>query len=171
MTRAWSSFLFLPKSTIICLALKTTPVCQWGSFFPISSFIKGALAAQMNDFTRPWRWGKKSTIPHTITALQFQPWNENATGASSSRESHPNGTFSPTPISTSLHFRQSVLSINSWAQSPPPPLDHLQAYLALQSGWSDAGQMNGLVLSRVQLHNNGISIDNLHHLQEKDEEG
>lgn len=39
----------------------------------------------------------------------------------------------------------------------------------LQPRWSDAGQMDGLVVARVQLHDNGISVQHLHHLWEKAE--
>lgn len=37
-------------------------------------------------------------------------------------------------------------------------------YLALNPGGSNAGQVNCFVFTRVQLHNNGICIHNLHHL-------
>lgn len=36
--------------------------------------------------------------------------------------------------------------------------------LPLQPRRSDAGQVDGLVVSGVQLHHNGISIQHLHHL-------
>lgn len=36
--------------------------------------------------------------------------------------------------------------------------------LPLQSRWSDAGQVDGLVVPGVQLHDNGVSIQHLHHL-------
>lgn len=38
-------------------------------------------------------------------------------------------------------------------------------YLSLNSGGADAGQVDGLVFSRVELHHHGISIDHLHDLE------
>lgn len=43
----------------------------------------------------------------------------------------------------------------------------LSSYLALNPGGSNAGQVNCFVFSRVQLHNNGICIHNLHHLHSR----
>lgn len=39
------------------------------------------------------------------------------------------------------------------------------SYLSLVSGGSDAGEVDGLVFSGVQLHHQGVSVDHLHHLE------
>lgn len=38
------------------------------------------------------------------------------------------------------------------------------SYLSLIPGGSDAGQVDGLVLARVELHHHGVGVDHLHHL-------
>lgn len=38
-------------------------------------------------------------------------------------------------------------------------------YLSLNSGGPNAGQVDGLVFSRVELNHHGISVDHLHHLE------
>lgn len=40
------------------------------------------------------------------------------------------------------------------------------SYLALVPGGPDAGQVDGLVVPRVELHHQGVGVDHLHHLEE-----
>ena len=55
------------------------------------------------------------------------------------------------------------LPLGFWREAALLPYSHLCVF-PLQPRGSDAGQVDGLVVTGVQLHNNGISIQHLHHL-------
>lgn len=43
-------------------------------------------------------------------------------------------------------------------------------YLSFIPGGSNAGQVDGFILSRVEFDDHGVSVDHLHHLQGEDNE-